>query len=244
MSSESEEDKARLVQAAKTFFLHMQDLAAFTNMLIELFNSTMNTQIQSITVKEDDNAKDVFEQMFKIFKEMQSVVETKYDQMQKEPLYSKIATAVCSVVENTTNVKELQQSAKEVFKTVQTPVILSALNSSNILRILESSLSLLMKYPVMNLQLGDLYRKDTKEQSDANTSKKNTSPGPSKIGTIDILKKLQDALETEDSKNTIKSIAVQLEEVVKTIAAYLRSPPKSHKYYGNQDTTVRSPGKC
>lgn len=221
MSSESEKDKERLVQAAKMFFFHMQDLVAFTNTLIELFNSTMNTQIHSMNVKEDAKVKDVFEQIFAIFKELQSVLEAKYDQMQKEPLCSKIATAVCSMVEQNTSVKELQQSAKEMFKNVHTPVIVAALNSSNILGTLESSLSLLMTCPIMNLQLSDLYRKDTEDQSNANTLEKDKSPGPSKIGIVDILKKLQDALKAEHVKNTTESVADQLEQIVKTLRPIL-----------------------
>ncbi|TEA28825.1 hypothetical protein DBR06_SOUSAS4010036, partial [Sousa chinensis] len=61
MSSGSENDKERLVQAAKTFFFHMHDLASLTNALTELFNSSMNTQIFLMAVKEDGNVKDVFE---------------------------------------------------------------------------------------------------------------------------------------------------------------------------------------
>ncbi|XP_047599057.1 uncharacterized protein C12orf60 homolog [Lutra lutra] len=221
MSSESEKDKERLVQAAKTFFFHMQDLVAFTNTFIESFNSTMNAQIHSLTVKEDANVKDVFEQLFTVFKEIQCVLEAKYDQMQKEPLCSKIATAICSMVEKRANVKELQQSAREMFKNVQTPVIVAALNSSNILGALESSLSLLMTCPIMKLQLSDLYQKDTEDQSEANTSEKNQSPGPSKIGTADILKKLQDVLKAEHFKNTMESVVNQLEQIVRTLAPIL-----------------------
>ena len=66
MSSESEKDKERLIQAAKTFFFYMQDLASFTNALTKLFNSSMSTQILLMTVKEDGNVKAVFEQMLKI----------------------------------------------------------------------------------------------------------------------------------------------------------------------------------
>ncbi|XP_032203297.1 uncharacterized protein C12orf60 homolog [Mustela erminea] len=218
MSSESEKDKERLVQAAKTFFFHMQDLVAFTNTLIESFNSTMNAQIHSLAVKEDANVKDVFEQLFTIFKELQCVLEAKYDQMQKEPLCSKIATAICSMVEKSANVKELQQSAREMFKNVHTPVIVAALNSSNILGTLESSLSLLMTCPIMKLQLSDLYQKDTEG---ANTSEKNQGPGPSKIGTADILKKLQDVLKAEHFKNTMESVVNQLEQIVRTLAPIL-----------------------
>ncbi|XP_022350578.1 LOW QUALITY PROTEIN: uncharacterized protein C12orf60 homolog [Enhydra lutris kenyoni] len=223
MSSESEKDKERLVQAAKTFFFHMQDLVAFTNTFIESFNSTMNAQIHSLTVKEDANVKDVFEQLFTVFKEIQCVLEAKMqnDQMQKEPLCSKIATAICSMVEKRANVKELQQSAREKFKNVQTPVIVAALNSSNILGTLDSSLSLLMTCPIMKLQLSDLYQKDTEDQSEANTSEKNQSPGPSKIGTADILRKLQDVLKAEHFKNTMESVVNQLEQIGRTLAPIL-----------------------
>ena len=199
----------------------MQDLVAFTNTLIESFNRTINTQIHSLAVKEDANVKDVFEQLFTVFKEIQSVLEAKYDQMQKEPLCSRIATAVCSMVEKNTSVKELQQSAEEMFKNVQTLIIVAALNSSNILGTLESSLSFLMTSPVMKLQLSDLYKKDAEDQSDANTSEKNKSPGPSKIGKVDILKKLQDVLKAEHFKNTIKSVVDQLEQIVKTLVPIL-----------------------
>ncbi|XP_077612555.1 uncharacterized protein C12orf60 homolog [Crocuta crocuta] len=221
MSSESEKDRERLVQAAQMLFFHMRDLASFTNILAELFNCSMNTQINHMTVKEDGDIKGVFEQMFKIFKEMQSVLEAKYDQMQKEPLCAQIATAVCSMVEKSTNVKELHQSAKEVFKNVHTPILISVLNSSNILGGLESSALLLTKYPIINLRVSDLYRKDTKEQSGAITSEKSTSPGPPQISTVDTLKKLQDVLKTEPAKNTIKSAADQLEQVVKTLLPIL-----------------------
>ncbi|XP_054941462.1 uncharacterized protein C12orf60 homolog isoform X1 [Physeter macrocephalus] len=142
MSSGSEKDKERLVQAAKTFFFHMQDLASFTNALTELFNSSMNTQIFLMAVKEDGNVKDVFEQMLKTFKEMQSAVVAKQDKMQSEALCSKIATATCSMLEKSSSVKEWQQPAKEMFKNVHTPVIASVLNNGNILESLESSLSL------------------------------------------------------------------------------------------------------
>ncbi|XP_057560106.1 uncharacterized protein C12orf60 homolog [Hippopotamus amphibius kiboko] len=229
MSSESEKDKERLVQAAKTFFFHMQDLASFTNALTELFNSSMNTQILLMTVKEDGNVKDVFEQMLKIFKEMQSAVAAKQDKLQSEPLSSKIATAMCSVVEKGSSVKELQQSAKEMFKHVHTPVIVSVLNSGNILESLESSLSALLKYPIMNLQLSDFCRKDTKEQSDATTSEKSPRPGPSKDTTIDALKKLQVALNTENAKDTIESAADQMEQIVKTMGPILEILQKAIK---------------
>ncbi|KAM9071475.1 LOW QUALITY PROTEIN: uncharacterized protein C12orf60 homolog [Megaptera novaeangliae] len=226
MSSGSEKDK-RLIQAAKTFFFHMQDLASSTNALTELFNSSMNTQIFLTAVKEDGNVKDVFE-MLKTFKEMQSAVVAQ-DKMQSEPLCSKIATAMCSMLEKSSSVKELQQSAKEMFKNVHTPVIASVLNNGNILESLESSLSLLMKYPIMNRQLSDFYRKDTKEQSGDTTSEKSPSPGPSKATTIDTLKKLQDALNTENAKDTIESAAEQMEQIVKTMGAILEILQKATK---------------
>uniref|UniRef100_A0A8C3WRN1 Chromosome 12 open reading frame 60 n=1 Tax=Catagonus wagneri TaxID=51154 RepID=A0A8C3WRN1_9CETA len=229
MSSESEKDKERLVQAAKTFFFHMQDLASFTNALTKLFNSSLNTQIFLITMKEDGCVKDVFEQMLRIFKEMQSAVEAMQDKMQSETLCSKIATAVCSVAEKSSSLKEFQHSAKEMLKNVQTPVLFSVLNSGNILESLESSLSLLMKYPIMNLQLNDFYRKDTKEHPDASTSEKSPSPGPSKATTTDNLKQLQDALNTENAKDTLKSAADQLEQIVKTMQPILEILQKAVK---------------
>ncbi|EQB78958.1 uncharacterized protein C12orf60 homolog [Camelus ferus] len=229
MSSEVEKDKERLVQAAKTFFFHVQDLASFTNTLTKLFNSNMNTQISLMTVRNDGNVKDVFEQMLRIFKEVQSAVEAKHNKMQSDPLSSKIAAAMCSVAEKSSSVKELQQSAKEMFHNIHIPALVSVLNSSNVLESLESSLSLLMKYPIMNLQLSDFYRKDTKEQSDATASEKSPSPGPSKATTIDALNKLQDALNTENAKNTIKSAADQLEQVVKTMGPILETLQKAIK---------------
>lgn len=74
MSSELEKEKERLAQATEMFFFHTQDLASFTNTLVELFNSSMNAQIVSMALTEDVNTKDVFEQMFSIFKERQSIV--------------------------------------------------------------------------------------------------------------------------------------------------------------------------
>lgn len=101
--------------------------------------------------------------------------------MQKELLCSQIAMALCSRLEKSAKAKELQKSANEGFREVQTPLIVSVLNDSNIPESLESSLLLLMKYPIMNLQWSDLYRKDTKDQSDATTSEKSSGPGPSKM---------------------------------------------------------------
>lgn len=80
---------------------------------------------------------------------------------------------------------------------------LSWINSGNVPGSLESSLSLLSKYPSMNLQLSDFYRKDTREQSDATRSEKSSMAGPSKTIVIDTVKKLPDALNTETTKNIL-----------------------------------------
>ncbi|XP_033078679.1 LOW QUALITY PROTEIN: uncharacterized protein C12orf60 homolog [Trachypithecus francoisi] len=228
MSSESEKDKERLIQAARMFFFHVQDFASVTNTLTELFNRSMNTQILLMAVKNNSNIKDFFEQMLKSF-EMQSVVDAKLDKIQKESLGSKVAMAMCSMVQKGTSVEELHQSAKEVFKSAHTPVIISALNSSNILGSLESSLSHLMKFPIMNLQLSDFYTEDTKEQSDVTTSERTRSPDSSKTTMTDTLKKLQDALKTEDSKNSIESAADLLEQIVKAMGPILEILQKAIK---------------
>ncbi|KAF6117659.1 hypothetical protein HJG60_001661 [Phyllostomus discolor] len=94
MSSESGQDKERLVQAAKTFFFHMQAFASFTNTLTKLFNSGMNNWITWMAVKEDGYIKDVFKQILIIFKETQSVVDAEDDKMQKKPLFFRIGTAM------------------------------------------------------------------------------------------------------------------------------------------------------
>ncbi|XP_071066281.1 uncharacterized protein C12orf60 homolog [Dasypus novemcinctus] len=221
MSSVSEKDKERLAQAAKIFFFCIQDLASFTNTFIDLFNCNMNTQILSVTARQDCNVNNFFEQMVQVVKEMQSVVDAKHAKMQKEPLYSKIATTLFSMVEKDSNLMALQQSAKELFKNNFEPAIVSLLNSSHILGSLETSLSLLMKCPIMNLQLSDFYRKDIKEQSDATTSEESMSPRPSENTITDTLKKLAEALKTENAKNTIESAADQLEQIVKTIGPNL-----------------------
>ncbi|KAG8513759.1 putative protein C12orf60 [Galemys pyrenaicus] len=189
----------------------------------------MNTQIILKAVKEDGYVKDIFEQMLIIFREMQFVVDAQYGRRQKEPLRSQMAAAVCSVVERSTTVKELQQSAKQVFRSVRAPVIVSVLNSGNILACLESSLSLLMKYPIMNLQLSDFYRRDTKEQSDACTSEKSSSLVLSKTITVDTLQKLQDALKTENAKNILESAADHLEQIVKIMKPILEILQKTIK---------------
>lgn len=85
MSSESGKDKKRLVQAAKTFFFHMQAFASFTNTLTELFSSSMNNSVTWVAVKEDGYIKEDFKQMLIISKETQSVVDAEDDKMQKEP---------------------------------------------------------------------------------------------------------------------------------------------------------------
>uniref|UniRef100_A0A2K5BUT9 Chromosome 12 open reading frame 60 n=1 Tax=Aotus nancymaae TaxID=37293 RepID=A0A2K5BUT9_AOTNA len=202
--------KERLIQDAKMFF-HVQDLASVTNTLTQLLNHNMNTQILLMAVKNNSR---IFLSKYKI---------------QKASLCSKVAMAMCSMVEKSTNVEELHQSAKEVFKSARTPVIISVLNSSNILGSLESSLLRLTKFPIMNLQLSDFYTEDTKEQSDVSTSKRSRSPGPSKTTMIDTLKKLQDALKTEDSKNPIESAADLLEQIVKAMGPILEILQKAIK---------------
>ncbi|XP_006866095.1 PREDICTED: uncharacterized protein C12orf60 homolog [Chrysochloris asiatica] len=242
MSSKPEENEERLAQAAKTFFFHIQDLASVTNVLVDLFNRNMNTQILLTAVKEDSNVKDFFEQMLKIVTEMQSVVDGMNKNMQNEPLYSKIAKVMSSVIEQGTNVKELHQSAKKVFKNAHVPLIVSILSRGNVLGILVSSITLLMKSPIMNLRLSDFYRKDTKEQSDATTSGKNmkeqtdattsgknTSSGPLETSTPDTLKKLQEALKDENTKNPTKSAADKLEQIIKTMGPALEILQKATK---------------
>ncbi|EHB13164.1 hypothetical protein GW7_19634 [Heterocephalus glaber] len=123
---------------------------------------------------------------------------------------------MCSVAEKCINV-ELPHSAKGLFSDIQTPVIVSGLRSSNIFESLESLLSLLMTFPVMNLRLSDFYREDTKEQSDATTSGKTMSPDLSKTTTKDTLKKLQDALKTENTSNPRESAADHLEQILKVM---------------------------
>ncbi|KAM5332380.1 LOW QUALITY PROTEIN: uncharacterized protein C12orf60 homolog [Glossophaga mutica] len=190
MSSESGKDKESLVQAAKTFFFHMQAFASFTNTLTKLFNSSMNNWVTWMVVKEDGYIEDVLKQMLIIFKEVQSVVDAEDDKMQKEPLFFRIGTAMG---EKNANVKELHEPAKEGFKNVHVPTTVSWMNSANIPGSLESSLSLLMKYPIMNLQLSDF----------ATTSEKSPMARSSKSITVDTVKKLQDALKTETTKNIL-----------------------------------------
>ncbi|KAM6162636.1 uncharacterized protein C12orf60 homolog [Erethizon dorsatum] len=216
MFLELEKNKERLIEAAKMFFFHIQDLVSFTNKFIDLFNFNMNTQILLMSVKEDCNIKEFFEQMLKNCKEMKSVLDAKQNKMQIEPLCSKVAMAVSFVAEKCTNM-ELPHSAKGLFSTVQTPVIVSVLRSSNILGSLESLLSQLMTFPIMNLQLSDFYREDTKEQSDATTSGKTMNPDLSKTTTKDTLKKLQEVLKTENASNPGESAADHLEQIVKAM---------------------------
>lgn len=204
------------MQAAKMFFFHVQDLVSFTNKCIDLFNSNMNTQILLTAMKEDSSIKDLVEQMLKQCKEMKSALDAKLSKTQTEPFYSKAATTMCSVVEKYTNV-ELPPSAKELFDIIQTPVIVSVLRSSNILESLESLLSLLMTFPIMNLRVSDFHREDTKEQSDATTSGKTINPNLSKNTTKDTLKKLQEALKTENASNPEESAADHLEQIVRAM---------------------------
>ncbi|XP_040823318.1 uncharacterized protein C12orf60 homolog [Ochotona curzoniae] len=217
MSSELEKDKQRLAQAARTFFYYMRDLSSSMNTFIELYNQSMHTQIPPVAVKEDINIKDVCGQMFSVLKEVQSVVDAQHSNTQKEPICSRIATPMCCLAEKSTNLQELQRSAKEMLQNVHSPVLISALKNSNVLGSLESSLALLMKSPIMDLQLSDFHREDTKGQEDATVSGKMMTPDPSKGTAIDTLKKLQDALKTENTDNPVGSAADHLEQIVKAM---------------------------
>ncbi|XP_023605581.1 uncharacterized protein C12orf60 homolog [Myotis lucifugus] len=216
MSSKTEKDKERLVQAAKTFFLYIQDFASFTNTLTELFNSCMNSKIITMAVKEDSYVKEVFEQMVRIFREMQSVVKAKDDNVQKHPLFSKITT-VMGTEKSTDDAKELQPSYRPKVAPGNIPFIVSLISSGNIVANLESALSLLLMHPIMSLQLSDFNRQDTKGQSDATTSEQSPSAGPSTTTTVDTVKKLQNALRMANARNTIESAAEQLEQIVKNM---------------------------
>uniref|UniRef100_A0A5F9CAR7 Uncharacterized protein n=1 Tax=Oryctolagus cuniculus TaxID=9986 RepID=A0A5F9CAR7_RABIT len=165
--------------------------------------------------------------MLSVFKEVQSAVDAQYSDMQKEPICSKVAATMCCLAEKSANVKDLQQSAKDMLRNVHSPVLVSALKNSNVLGSLESSLSLLMKSPIMSLQLSDFHREDTKEQPDAAASEKTMSP--SKATAIDTLKKLQDALKTENADNPIGSAADHLEHIVKTMEPTIAVLQKSRK---------------
>ncbi|XP_036036560.1 uncharacterized protein C12orf60 homolog [Onychomys torridus] len=228
MSSESEKGKERLIQAAKILFFHIRDLVSFINKFIELFNLTMKTQILQMDLKEDSYIKDFFEQMIKIFKEMQLMFEAKHKQMQKEPLCSKVATAVTSAVEKCANVGP-QHTAKEMLKSIQTPALASVLNSSHILGNLESALSLLIQFPIMSLRLCDFY----KEQPGTTTSEK--SPATSE----DALKKLQDALRTDNAHESVEAAADELEQFVKTMEPTLQVLQKTIKTIEGDLSTSR-----
>ncbi|KAL6082559.1 hypothetical protein STEG23_001590 [Scotinomys teguina] len=90
MSSEPEKDKERSIQAAEILFFHRQDLVPFINKLVELSNLTIKTQILPLDLKEDIYINDFFDQMIKIFEEMQLIVDIKQNQMQKVLLYFKL----------------------------------------------------------------------------------------------------------------------------------------------------------
>lgn len=168
-----------------------------------------------MAVKEDSYVKEVFEQMVRIFREMQSVVKAKDDNVQKQPLFSKIA-AVIGTEKSTDDAKELQSSYRQKIAQANIPFIVSLMSSGNIAN-LESALSLLLMHPIMSLQLSDFYRQDTKGQSDATTSKQSPRAGPSTTTTVDTVKKLQNALRIANAKNTTESAAEQLEQIVKNM---------------------------
>lgn len=230
MSSESEKDKERLSQAAKIFFFHIRDLASFINKFVELFNLTMKTRVLPVDLKEDCCIKDFFEQMITNFKEMQLMVEAKHKQGQKRPLCSTVATAVTSAVEKCANVSP-HHTVREMLRNIQVPAAASVLSSSLVLGSLELSFSNLMQFPIMGLRLCDFYREETKEQSgattsekitSATTSEKITSPEHPKATPEDALKKLQDALRTEDAHKSEQAAADELEQLVQTMELTLQ----------------------
>ncbi|XP_059114703.1 uncharacterized protein C12orf60 homolog [Peromyscus eremicus] len=236
MSSESEKGKERLIQAAKILFFHIRDLVSFINKFVELFNLTMKTQILQMDLKEDSYIKDFFEQMIKIFKEMQLMFDAKPKQMQKEPLCSKVVTAVTAAVEKCANMGP-HHTAKEMLKTIQTPAVASVLNSSHILGNLESALSLLIQFPIMSLRLRDFYTEETKEQPGATTSEK--SPEHPKAISEDALRKLQDALRTDNANKSVEAAADELELFVKTMEPTLQVLQKTIKTIEGDISTSR-----
>ncbi|XP_055467171.1 uncharacterized protein C12orf60 homolog [Psammomys obesus] len=238
MSSESEKDKERLLQVAKIFFSRTLDLDSFINRFVELFNLKMKTHIRPTNMNEENCIKDFFEKMIKNFKEMQLMVDLKYKQIQKEPLCSKVMTAVTSVVDKCANVGP--QTAKEMLKNIQTPAASFVL--SHIFESLESSLSLLMQSPIMGLRLCDFYKEETKEQSEASTSEK--SPEFPKATTEDAWKKLQDALRMEDVHQASEAAVDALEQFVKTLESMLQALRKAIKTMeGDMATCMEAGGK-
>ncbi|XP_028636821.1 uncharacterized protein C12orf60 homolog [Grammomys surdaster] len=243
MSSESEKDKERLIQAAKLFFFHIRDLASFINRFVELFNITMKTQILPMNLNEESCIQDFFEQMIRHFKEMQLMVDGKHKQMQKEPLCSKVVTPVTSVVEKCANIAP-HHTAEDMLKNIQTSGAAMVLKTSHILENLETSLSLLMQFPIMGLRLSDFYREETKEQSDAITSGKSMSPECPKATTEEILKKLQDVLSTKNAHKPIEAAADELEQFVKTMEKTLQVLQKSIKTMeGDTSVLTQAQGK-
>ncbi|XP_051011457.1 uncharacterized protein C12orf60 homolog [Acomys russatus] len=238
MSSESEKDKERLIQAAKRLFFHIQDLVSLINRFADMFNLTMKTQILPMELREESCLKDFFEQMIRTFKEMQSMVDEKHKEIQKEPLCSQVVTAVTSAVEKCASMGPYH-TAKEVFKNIQTPAVASVLSSGHILGSLESSLSLLMQFPIMGLRLSDFYREDTKEQSEATTSKKNTSPERPKAIAEDALRQLQDAFRTEKGHKSVGAAADELEQCVTTMGPILQVLQKAMKTMEGDISTFR-----
>ncbi|CAH7428736.1 uncharacterized protein C12orf60 homolog [Phodopus roborovskii] len=241
MSSQSEKDKERLIQAAKVFFFHIQDLVSFINKFIELFNFTMKTQLLPMDLKEYSCIKDFFEQMIKNFKEMQMMVDVKDKQMQKEPLCSKVVAAMASAVEKCATAGP-HHTAKEMLKNIQTQAVASVLSSGHILESLESSLSLLMQFPIVSLQLHDFYREETKEQPGATTSEKSMSPEHPKAIPEDALKKLQDALRTKDADRPVEAAADELEQFVKKIEPTLQVLQKAIKTIEGDISTFSEAG--
>lgn len=241
MSSESEKDKERLSQAARLFFFHIRDLVSFINKFVELFNLTMKTRVLPVDLKEDSCIKDFFEQMITNFKEMQLMVEAKHKQVQKQPFCSTVASAVTSAVEKCANVGP-QHTAREMLRNIQAPAAASVLSCSLILGSLESSLFNLMQFPIMGLRLSDFYREETKEPSGATTSEKITSPERPQATPEDALKKLQDALRTEDAHKPAEAATDVLEQFVQTMELTLQVLQKAIETMEGGISTFREVG--
>ncbi|XP_004611425.1 uncharacterized protein C12orf60 homolog [Sorex araneus] len=212
MSSESEKDKERLTQAAKTFFFQMQEISSLTKTFTEMFNKGMHAQINLGPEKEERFVKDVFEQILKVFKEMQSVLDHKTQSL---------SSSVSAAVDKVSSLKAIPQKAKEMLKTA--PTIAPILNTgSSIFINLESTLALLMEYPIMNLKLVDVYRKEIQEPAGATTSKKSEGSESPQTVTKDTLQTLQETLKIETAENSTASTADQLEQITKNLGTILQ----------------------
>ncbi|EDM01601.1 rCG30204 [Rattus norvegicus] len=243
MSSESEKGQERLIQAAKLFSCHIQDLVSFINRFIELFNLTMKTQILPMSLNEESCIKDFLEQMIENFKEMQLMADVKQKEMQKEPLCSKVVTEVTSAGGKCADLSP-HHMAEEMLKTIQTSGAALVPKTSHILGSLETSLSLLMQFPIMGLRLSDFHSEETKEQPDATTSEKSRSPECPKTTKEEALKRLQDMLCPENAHKPLETAAEELEQFIKTMDMTLQVLRKSIKTMeGNSCVLTQVQGK-